>query len=264
MATIRAAAEREVPVHYYMSAPVRTIAPDDSLALAGELLAGYGISSLLVVERDRPIGLVSRTDVVDEVVDDLGGRQPVFGGEGPLASRMTRNVVAVDAAASVASACRTMLEAEVHQVLAVEGGKPVGVLSRSDAVAAVRDLRLSEPVADSATAVAFTVTLDQPLGEVRRLLGRAEIGSALVVDGWFPVGVFGPREQLAARALPADRPIEWAMSSAFLILPADLPLHRAASQFVATHAAFVLVTRDGLPAGVLTATDFCRRLARLA
>ena len=255
---------REVPVHYYMTAPVRTIGPDDSLAVAGELLGGYGVSSLLVVEGDRTLGVVTRTDVIDEMVDDLGTPLPVRGGEAPVASRMTRNLIRVGAASSIFTACRTMLEAEVHQVVATEADRPVGVLSRSDAVAAARDLRLDDPLAECATRIAFTVTAEQPIGEVRRLLGRAEIGTALVVDGNFAVGVFGPREQLGARDLAPDRPIEWAMSSAFLVLPARLPIHRAAAQFVATRAAFVLVQRDGLPAGVLTATDFCRRLARLA
>jgi len=254
----------EVPVHYYMSAPVRTIGPDDSLSLAGQLLGGYRVSSLLVVEDDRTLGMVSRTDILEEMVDELDAPLPVRGGDAPVASRMTRNLIRVSAASSVFTACRTMMEAEVHQVVAVEEDRPVGVLSRSDAVAAVRDLRIAEPVGECATRIAFTVTADQSLGEVRRLLGRADIGTALVVDGRFAVGVFGPREQLAARDLAPDRPVEWAMSSAFLVLPAELPLHRAAGQFVATRAAFVLVTRDGLPAGVLTATDFCRRLARLA
>lgn len=255
---------REVPVHYYMSAPVRTIGPDDSLAMAGELLGGYRVSSLLVVDGEQTLGVVSRTDVLDEMVDDLDVPLPVRGGDAPVASRMTRNLIRVGAASSIFSACRTMLEAEVHQLVAIEEDRVVGVLSRSDAVAAVRDLRLQEPIGECATRIAFTVTVDQTLGEVRRLLGRAEIGTALVVDRRFAVGVFGPREQLAARALAPDRPVEWAMSSAFLVLPEGLPVHRAAAQFVATHAAFILVTRDQLPAGVLTATDFCRLLARLA
>jgi CBS domain-containing protein len=255
---------REVPVHYYMSAPIRTIGPDDSLALAGELLNGYRISSLLVVENGRPLGVVSRTDVIDELVDDLDTPLEVRGGDAPAASRMTRNLIQVDAASPIVAACRTMVETEVHQVVALEAQRPVGMLSRSDSVAAVRDLRLDDPVAASATSITFTVTSDLTIGDVRRLLGRAEIGTALVLDGRFPVGVFGPREQLRARDMPADRPIECAMSNAFLVLPSELPLHRAAAQFVATRAAFVLVTRDGLPAGVLTATDFCRRLARLA
>jgi len=222
------------------------------------------VSSLLVVEGNRTLGVVSRTDVLEEMVSDLDAPLPVRGGEVPVASRMTRNLIRVGAASSVFTACRTMIEAEVHQVVAVEEDRAVGVLSRSDAVAAARDLRIAEPVGEWATRIAFTVTADQPIGEVRRLLGRADIGTALVVDGRFAVGVFGPREQLAARDMAGDRPVEWVMSSAFLVLPAELPLHRAAGQFVATRAAFVLVTREGLPAGVLTATDFCRRLARLA
>jgi CBS domain-containing protein len=246
-----------------MSAPIRTIGPGDSLWLAADLLGNYQVSSLLVVEGDRTLGMVSRTDVVAEMVNDLDVRLPVPGGDAPVASRMTRNLIRVTAESSVFTACRTMLEAEVHQVVAVEEECAVGVLSRSDAVAVARDLRLDEPVGDSANRIAFSVTADQSIGVVRRLMERADIGTALVTEGRFAIGVFGPREQFAARSVAPDQPIERAMSSAFLVLPAALPLYRAAGQFVATRAASILVQRDGLPAGVLTATDFCRRLARL-
>jgi CBS domain-containing protein len=254
---------RAVPVSEYMSAPVRVIAPDARMALAEEMLRRHRISSLLVVEGGRPVGLLSRTDVIDEMVDDPDLPLAVPGGSGPVASRMTRSVLEVNASDTVFAACALMLEAEIHQVLVVDDGEPVGVLSRSDAVAAVRDLRLDGPLGEAATRFLFTVEATQPLREVERMLGRAEVGTVLVMEDRFPVGVYGQREQILARQRPRDSSVGAVMNQALLVLPAALPLHRAAGQLVATRASFIVVIEDGMRVGVLTATDFCRVLGRL-
>jgi CBS domain-containing membrane protein len=255
---------RDAPVHYYMSAPIRTIAPDASVALADELLRGYRVASLVVVEDDRPLGVVTRTDLLGELVDDPDAPLPVRGGDATIASRMTRNAIAVEASSPLVAACARMLDSEVHQVVAMEDGVAVGVLSRSDAVAAVRDLGLEDPLIQAATPISFTMSADQSIQDAQRFVNQAELSTVLVTDGRHPIGVFGPRERLHARDLPPDTPVGWACNPGILVLPADLPLNRAAAQFAATGAALVVVLRDGLQAGVLTATDFCRALARLA
>lgn len=254
----------DVPVQQYMSAPVRTVEPDASAAVADELLRGFGVPALVVVEGGQPVGVVTRTDLLGELVDDPDAPLPVRGGEATVASRMTRNLLAVDVAAPLVEACRRMLESEVHQLVVMEAGSVAGVLSRSDAVAAVRDLGLDQPLGSAATPIAFTLAADQSLREARRFVMQAEQDRLLVIDGAHPVGVFGPREQLLTRDLPAEIPVGWAANPALLVLPDDLPLHRAAAQFSVTGAALIVVQRGGLLAGVVTATDFCRALAALA
>jgi CBS domain-containing protein len=246
-----------------MSAPVRTVSASESLMAADELLRGYRISSLVVIDGGQPVGVLARSDLLDELIDDPASPLPVRGGDTDIASRMTRNAIHVDAAAPLIAGCRLLLEAEVHQLVVVEKQMPVGILSRRDAVAAVRDLALEGPLIDAATPIAFTISADQSVREAQRFLEHAELTTVIVTDGHFPVGVFGPREQLLARELPRDASVEWAMNPALLVLPADLPLHRAAAHFVATRAALVVVLRDGIQSGVLTATDFCCALAAL-
>jgi CBS domain-containing protein len=242
----------EVPVHYYMSSPVQTVGCDDGLLVAAARLRAHRISSLVVVDSGRMVGVVTRSD--------LGERQPGDETE-RVAARMTRGVVEVGPATAVAVACRIMIEREVHQVVVSDAGRPVGVLSRSDAVAAARDLRLADPVARWATQTVFVAEVDQPVRLVLDLLDRAELGSVLVMDGIFPVGVFGRRERIAIDPRDLDQPIEAVMSSRLVVLEAELPLHRAAARMVATGVELAAVRGPDDHLAVLTPSDVARALA---
>jgi CBS domain-containing protein len=154
-----------------------------------------------------------------------------------------------------------MIEREVHQVVVVEDGLPVGTLSRWDAIAAARDLRLELPIGDLTTPVSFIVGSEEPVSVARAFLEAADVSTVLVMDGRFPVGVFGKREAIRARDAAPGSAVGWAMNRAVLVLSADLPLHHAAAQMMATGAHLVVVVRDGLQAGVVTATNFTELFA---
>ena len=250
----RATGGRELQVSSYMSSTIRTVGPDEPLEAAAEPLSRDGTSCLLVMEDGRAVGLLTRSDLVDEAgpaEETLLPPDPA-----PIASRMTRGVVQVEADASLAEACRTMIEREVHQVVVVEDGRPIGILSRWDAIAAARDLRLESPIGDLTTPVSFVVGSEEPLRVARAFLDAADVSTVLVMDGRFPVGVFGKREAIRARNAAPESAVGWAMNRAVLVVAADLPLHHAAAQMLATGAHLVVVLRDGLQAGVVTATDF--------
>jgi len=255
----RATSGRELPVSSYMSSPIRTVAPDEPLEAAAEPLSRHGTSCLLVMEDGRAVGLLTRSDLVDEAgpaAETLLPPDPA-----PIASRMTRGVVQVEAATSLADACRTMIEREVHQVVVVEDGRPIGILSRWDAIAAARDLHLDSPIGELTTPVSFVVGSEEPLRIARAFLDAADVSTILVMDGRFPVGVFGKREAIRARDAAPDSVVGWAMNRAVLVVTADLPLHHAAAQMLATGAHLLVVVREGLQAGVVTATDFAALFA---
>jgi len=252
---------REVPVHDYMSPHICTVAPHESLEAAAEPLSRSDTSCLVVMEDDRVVGLLTRSDLVDEA--DPAGDTLLPADPAPIASRMSRGVVQVDAATSVADACRTMIEREVHQVVVVEGGRPVGILSRWDAIGAARDLRLETPIGELTTPVSFILGSDEPVGTARAFLEAADVGTILVMDGRFPVGVFGKREAIRARDMQPGAAVAGSMNRAVLVLPADLPLHHAAAQMMATGAHLVVVLREGLQAGVVTATNVAELLSGL-
>jgi CBS domain-containing protein len=249
-------------VRDYMSAPVPTVAPDDLLEVEAEPLSRDETSCLLVIDHDSIAGLVTRTDLVEEAGPPEKTLLP-SDPEEKVASRMTRGVVQVEADAPLIDACRAMVEREVHQVVVVEDGAPIGVLSQWDVIAAARDLRLEFPLGAFASQVAFTLGCEESLRTARAFLEAADVTAILIMDGRFPVGVFGKREAIRARDAAPDTPVGDAMSRAILVLPADTPGHLAAAQMLATGAHLITVLRDGPQSGVVTATDFTEVLARL-
>lgn len=253
---------RTLPVRRYMSARIWTVAPHEPLESAAEPLSRHETFCLVVMEGDRIVGLLTRSDLVDEAGparDTLLPADPA-----PISSRMTRGVVQVDAGASMASACRTMIEREVHQLVVVDKGLPIGILSRRDAIAAARDLRIESTIGELTTPVSFVVGSEEPLGAALAFLEAADVSTILVMDGRFPVGVFGKREAIRARDADPASAVAGAMNRAVLVLPADLPLHHAAAQMMATGAHLAVVLRQGLQAGVVTATDFTELVAASA
>ena len=255
-------AGQALQVRAYMRWPACTVGPGESVERAAELLGADDTACLVVIEDDRVAGLLTRTDLIDDA--RAPGRTLLPRDRSLVGEHMTRGVVEVAASAPVVDAFRLMLEREVHQVVVVEEGdpQPVGVLSRRDAIAAVRDLGLEAPLGAITTAISFTVGSQEPVRTARSLLEAADVSTILVTDGRFPVGVFGKREAIRARDAAPASAVGLAMDRALVVLPADLPLHHAAAQMLATGAHLAVVLRAGLQAGVVTATDFAEALAR--
>jgi CBS domain-containing protein len=67
----------DLPVRDVMVSPVRTIGPDETLETAVEEMVAIGGSSLVVTDEDRPVGIVTKTDVLDALTWEAGGNRAV-------------------------------------------------------------------------------------------------------------------------------------------------------------------------------------------
>lgn len=56
-----------VVVRDIMSTPVASVGPDDALEIAGRLMRERKIGSLPVVERGRPVGIITETDLLRQI-----------------------------------------------------------------------------------------------------------------------------------------------------------------------------------------------------
>jgi CBS domain-containing protein len=160
-----------------MQPDVVSIGPEQSLAELERLLAERRLGGLPVVERERLVGVVSRSDILRllgveraiaeaqadvyrELLDDpfvpseraareeAGQRRAV---EEQIAHRMatlrvrdamTPAVISVPADASVREAAARIAERRVHRVIVTEGERLAGVLSALDVVRLVAEGRL--------------------------------------------------------------------------------------------------------------------------
>lgn len=135
-----------------------TVRPQDSVMHLDEVLARHRITGAPVMDGDAIVGVVSRSDVVRQLeVErsrfegaswylepfDAEQRQAEDEQRVPqamaarlsqlrVAEVMTREVLAVEADAELATAARRMAEKRVHRLIVLEAGKLAGLVSSLD------------------------------------------------------------------------------------------------------------------------------------
>jgi len=158
-------------VREVMRRRVTQLSPDDTIESALRLFEESSISGAPVVDlSERLVGVLSLSDVArsehldgdrvatqrgdyamsepvgEELLDELDPEEvftlkedysPEILGRERVADWMTTDVVTIAPGASVAEACRRMIERQIHRVFVVEGGRLVGLLSSFDVVRAV-------------------------------------------------------------------------------------------------------------------------------
>mgnify|MGYP002761240149 FL=1 len=121
----------DVFVAQLMSTNLHTVAPDTLVADAAAVLLDHDISSALVVEDDRLVGILTTTDFVDIVAKSQPKSQTT------VERYMTPDPVTADAQDPVPAVAATMVERGFHHVPVVDGDTPIGMITTSDLAAYV-------------------------------------------------------------------------------------------------------------------------------
>lgn len=155
---------RERKVREIMTSQVVTARPDMTLRELAQLLLRAGFGGVPVVDRDgRPIGVVSKSDIIDRVHNqsEAYGLEKLFYRTAFDPSRataslsldaedlsdvtveriMTPLVLSVTVDTPVSLAARMMAFERVHRVIVTDGGRMVGILTTMDIVRAVGEIR---------------------------------------------------------------------------------------------------------------------------
>jgi CBS domain-containing protein len=125
MATVSALLKHKGRVIY-------SVPPDAPVLEAIKLMAESGIGALLVMQRERLLGVVSERDYARKVI--LKGRSS---SETLVSQIMSAPVLTVQPDQSVNDCMRIMTQNRVRHLPVVEGERVVGVLSIGDLVRAV-------------------------------------------------------------------------------------------------------------------------------
>lgn len=124
LARLRESVRAPLTVAEIMSSPVKTVSPEITIAEAGQVMLRYGHSGLPVVREDQLVGILSRRDIEKAQRHNLT--------HAPVKAFMSHQVVTVEPYLPVSDAQTLMIEHNIGRLPVVEGGRLVGIISRTD------------------------------------------------------------------------------------------------------------------------------------
>ena len=129
----------EIPISQVMRPEVISVAPATGLNKIAAIMLRRGISSVVVSDNGKPLGIVTKTDLVRYFADHLRERFKV-------AALMTPNPICVSPAHSIARVVDLLKRHRISRVIVTDGRKPVGIITESDLGFAQLELPWRPPV----------------------------------------------------------------------------------------------------------------------
>ena len=175
-----AAGMKNVPISKIMTRPLITVAPDDTLSAAMAVLERQQVHHLLVVERDRMVGILSSADLLKLALllrPEAGQSSPGAAESLGMTVRdvMQTRVAVLRENASLKEAAQALSLGGFHAlpVLAIDD-TPVGIVTSSDLVGLLID-RIERDAAGSAAGTPIPGPRRDPVPRLLEVLRAAEV-----------------------------------------------------------------------------------------
>jgi len=118
-----------MPVKDLIKRKVVVIEPDDPVKLAAQRMQDKMVGALVVIEGDRPVGIITDRDIAIRVVGQE--RSP----ETPVREVMTKDPITIREDATFFELTKTFRDAAVRRLIVVDkDGRLVGLISVDDAM----------------------------------------------------------------------------------------------------------------------------------
>jgi len=249
-------------VEEIMSVELVGIAPEDSLAKARNLMLRHRIGRLVVVEGGKPVGIVTRKDMVSRLVQTgpEWRRRPID--HIPVRLTMTTDPITIHPTASIQQAAILMRDNNISGLL-VTGDSLVGIVTKTDMVRYYSHTENKSTVGELMRPIHSTVHIFHSLNHVVETMDENGVDCIMVTDGEKPVGMVA-REDIAFKNI---------LLQGKLLVAEDImysPITTTTPDAGATGAAAVLVEQefDEMPVldggelqGMLTMTVIVNHMA---
>jgi len=116
------------------SSLVHTCTPDDTLADVADLMVGHNVGSLLVMQHEELVGIITERDILRACAATRGPLEFL-----KVSERMTRCPIVASPSDEIADIMCIMTERRIRHVPVVENGQLVGIISIGDTVKAQHD-----------------------------------------------------------------------------------------------------------------------------
>lgn len=249
-----------------------TCPPETSLGKVAAMLTEHHVHALLVAEEaDQPLGIISDFDLL--AGEWLSVDEESLNTMRKLTARdlMTSPIESVDMNTSVHEAAKQMAKKGIHRMLATDHGKPVGVISISDFVAAIaaqEELR-RETVGDVMSRTFLVCREDNTVLSAARTMTQAGWRSIIVVNSQGELqGVIAGRDLVpfAGTIVDSNLKVSALMNRNLITTDIHSSLQEAADLMIQNHRHRVIVVDQSdpgsFPLGVISSFDIVAAMAR--
>jgi len=118
-----------VLVRDVMTKDVKTVEPDSSIKEVVAAMNRFNIGSIVVVQGDRPVGVISERDILRRVVEPCLSPETLTAGQ-----VMTSPVHTVSESTSLDEVAKLMVEKKVRKIPVMDKEKLVGIVTFTDIV----------------------------------------------------------------------------------------------------------------------------------
>lgn len=184
----------------YMSSPVIAASPTDNLAHIRNLMLRHDISTVVIIdERERPVGVVSRKELLRVAVAKNWFSRPI---DRILASEVMIKPYTIKPSVSIKKAANIMLKKDLWSLIVTEEDKLVGIITRTDLARAYAEKYYGKAKVKEYMEVNVpTVTPTHTAYYVAELLYRTNLRRVIVVDEGKPVGIITESDLAFAEGL---------------------------------------------------------------
>jgi len=120
----------------WMSSGVLAVEPDDSIAVARQLMAKHRVNQLPVLSHEKLVGLVTDRDIRDayptSMMINRGKAIDRFADSVTVEEVMTHDVLVVSPETALATAVGLLRRHRIGSLPVIKGGKIAGIITRSD------------------------------------------------------------------------------------------------------------------------------------
>lgn len=246
--------------------------PNTSLGRVAAILTEHHVHALVVADQmDKPLGIISDFDLL--AGEWLSVDEESMNAMRKLTARdlMTFPIESIDIETSVEQASKKMIEKQVHRMLVLENGRPVGVISISNFVAdiAAQEKAKRESVGD-VMSDAFLVCRDKTTAlSAARTMTQAGWRSVVVVDSkGKPLGVVTGNDlmRLAGKNVDETLTVADVMNRNLVTIDIHASLQQAANLMIQNHRHRLIVidtnSPESFPLGVISSFDIVAEMAK--
>lgn len=248
---MKAQLSRDYRVGEFMSKNVAVIGERSGTREAIEAMVSREFGSLVVLEGETPVGLITERDLLSGIASDMNPEKMRVGDlmDGTI-TRATKSMTSHEAA-------RLMTDSKGRLVV-FEAGELVGIVTVTDILKVIWRIGEAFEIGAVISKKLFETEGITPIREAVSLMDEHRIGSVVITDSGEPKGIFTERDLLNKVLYPRlgfQEPVIKAASVPLVSAALGINGREAVHAMVARHVKRLPLTLDGGIVGIVTARD---------